>query len=246
MAQDRSQDRKIIAGNWKMNGNAEAAVQFIDELMQIEELPDNADVVICPPLTFLTLMADAFDETDIAIGGQDCSAYGTGAYTGDVSAEMLFEAGADFVIVGHSERRHGQKYGHLEDDALIRSKAEAAIKAGLTPIVCVGETKEQREGGHAEVVVSAQLAHSLPDGDCIIAYEPIWAIGTGLTATAGDIEKMHAFIRQQAGDRPILYGGSVKPDNAEEIMATRNVDGVLVGGASLKAEDFLAIIRAAG
>lgn len=233
--------QKIIAGNWKMNGNVQQAVQFGDALLEAG-LETEHEIIICPPLTLLPILADIFADSDFFIGAQDCSERDKGAYTGDVSADMLVESGADFVIIGHSERRQL----HGENDALVRAKAEAAIKAGLVPIICVGETKEQRDGGHAENIVQSQLTGSLPaDGDYLIAYEPVWAIGTGVVASNADIEAMHSFIRQRT-DKPLLYGGSVKPDNAREIMRIDNVDGVLVGGASLKAEDFLAIIAAAG
>ena len=232
---------KIIAGNWKMNGNVQQAVQFGDALLEAG-LESDHEIIVCPPLTLMPVLADIFADSEIFIGAQDCSRYAKGAYTGDVSAEMLVESGADYVIVGHSERRQL----NAEDDAMVRAKAEAAIAGGLVPIICVGETKAQRDGGHAEVVIGAQLSNSLPhDGDYLIAYEPVWAIGTGVVASSGDIELMHGFIRQRT-DKPLLYGGSVKPDNASEIMQIPNVDGVLVGGASLKAEDFLAIIDAAG
>lgn len=246
--------RPLIAGNWKMNGTTDA-------LAEVEALgaklagaePFEVDVLICPPATLLHRASEAARDSSIAFGGQDCHARQSGAHTGDISAEMLIDAGASYVILGHSERRAD----HGETSADVRAKVEAAIAAGLKPVICVGETASERDGGQANHVVAGQLEHSLPEtfGDTpiIVAYEPVWAIGTGKTATADDIADMHAHIRKlladrfgRAGERAlILYGGSVKPSNAAEILATDNVDGALVGGASLKAEDFFAIISAA-
>ncbi|MBB5520056.1 triose-phosphate isomerase [Amphiplicatus metriothermophilus] len=236
--------KPLIAGNWKMNGLAAS-------LLEVEKLgglmggraPADRDVLICPPATLLAALAARAGAYGVFAGGQDCHPAPSGAHTGDISAEMLADAGARFVIVGHSERRAD----HGETDALARAKAEAALRAGLTPIVCVGETRAQREAGEAEAVVARQLAGSLPQtGVFVVAYEPVWAIGTGLTPTLEDIGAMHAFIRDRAGpEARILYGGSVKPANAAGILAVANVNGALVGGASLKAEDFHAIIAAA-
>ena len=215
--------------------------------------PDPAcDVVICPPATLMTRMVDIAGDA-LSVGGQDLHHKGSGAHTGDLSAEMLVDAGAKFVIIGHSERRTD----HKEDDALVHLKTTAAWEAGLTAIVCVGESQQEREGGKANDIVTAQLTESIPQGataqNTVVAYEPIWAIGTGLTASVDDIADMHRMIRAKLVERfagegsgmRILYGGSVKPGNASEIFAIDDVDGGLVGGASLKAEDFIPIIKAA-
>lgn len=237
--------KPLIAGNWKMNG----LVASLKEVARLGELMGGAaagdrDVLICPPATLIAAMAAPARKIGVAVGGQDCHPSEKGAHTGDISAEMLKDSGASFVIVGHSERRAD----HGETDAVVKAKAEAARRAGLTPIVCVGETEQERRAGKEEEIVGRQLAGSLPDGGgaLVIAYEPVWAIGTGLTPTIDDIAAMHAFIRGKAGaGLRILYGGSVKPSNAEEILAVDNVNGALVGGASLKADDFHAIIAAA-
>lgn len=237
--------KSLIAGNWKMNGLS-GSVAEIDTLIEkfSGSTPDDRDVLICPPATLLVSLASSYSDEGFLFGGQDCHAHEAGAHTGEISAAMLADAGAAYVIVGHSERRADQG----ESDSDVRAKAEAALAAGLTPIICVGETKEQRIEGAALEVVRGQLAGSVPDtqADYVIAYEPVWAIGTGLTPTLEDIEEMHNAIR--AATRPdirILYGGSVKPANAAEILAIDHVNGALVGGASLKAEDFHAIIVAA-
>jgi len=208
------------------------------------------DLIVCPPATLIARFAEAARGSPVAIGGQDCHAMASGAYTGDISAEMLKDAGAAAVIVGHSERRRD----HGETDAAVRAKALAAKRAGLLAIVCVGETRAEREAGATLAVVGAQLDGSLPDdpADVVVAYEPVWAIGTGLTPTPADVGDMHRVIREWLGSRPgkagertrILYGGSVTTANAKELLAVDNVDGALVGGASLKAQDFLAIARA--
>ena len=237
----------LIAGNWKMNGTGADLVK----LSEIESgKPGGIDVVVCLPATLLNR---AFDACDLPLGGQDCHADESGAHTGDVSAEMLAEAGATHVIVGHSERRTN----HAEDDAAVLAKAEAAKRAGLTRIVCIGETEGQREMGAALDVLSGQIDGSVPGGataaDTVLAYEPVWAIGTGRTASEADVAEAHAHIRERlverlgnaGGDVAILYGGSVKPGNAAALMAVPNVDGALVGGASLKPSDFLAICAAA-
>lgn len=236
--------KPLIAGNWKMNGMS-AALEEVDRLcvMLRSGAPKSCEILICPPATILAAMASRAAKCGLAVGGQDCHPKASGAHTGDISAEMLKDAGASYVIVGHSERRAD----HRETDALVKAKAEAALRAGLTPIICVGETQAQRRAGEEEAVVGAQLRGSLPEGDnIVIAYEPVWAIGTGLTPTEADIAAMHAFIRREAGSRlRILYGGSVKPSNAKAILAIPNVNGALVGGASLRAADFYAIISAA-
>ncbi|HUO55183.1 MAG TPA: triose-phosphate isomerase, partial [Rhodoblastus sp.] len=237
--------RPLAAGNWKMNG-LQASVAEIAAIAQAAatEAP-GAEVLICPPATLISAGVAAAGGK-IAIGGQDCHARASGAHTGDISAEQLFDAGARFVIVGHSERRAD----HGESDEVVRAKAEAALRAGLIAIVCVGETHLQREAGQTLAVVGAQLSGSLPHGataaNLVVAYEPVWAIGTGLTPTPADVAEVHAFIRHElvdlmpgegAGVR-ILYGGSVKPANAAELMAVENVNGALIGGASLTAKDF--------
>jgi triosephosphate isomerase len=243
--------RPLVAGNWKMNG----LTASIGELRRIVAgAPDVAktDLMVCPPATLIASFAAAAQGTHVLIGGQDCHALAAGAYTGDISAEMLKDAGASAVIVGHSERR---QYHH-ETDSQVRAKAEAARRAGLTAIVCVGETRPQREAGRALDVVEAQLQGSLPDGtaDFIVAYEPVWAIGTGLTPTPADVAEVHRAIRDHVvvrfgaggpGTR-ILNGGSVNPKNCVSLLEIENVDGALVGGASLKAEDFLAIAATYG
>jgi triosephosphate isomerase len=241
--------RPLAAGNWKMNGNkaALAEIAAISVAIAAGEAGD-AEALICPPATLIAAAAEVAGGV-IAIGGQDCHAEASGAHTGDISAEQLKDAGATYVIVGHSERRAD----HGESDETVRFKAEAALRAGLTAIVCVGETQVQREAGQALAVVGGQLSGSLPHGataeNLVVAYEPVWAIGTGLTPTAEDVAEVHAFIRHElvdllpgagAGVR-ILYGGSVKPGNARELMGVANVNGALVGGASLTAKDFLGI-----
>jgi triosephosphate isomerase len=243
--------RKLAAGNWKMNGLS-AQLAEIDALAAAIGAPD-CDVLLCPPATLVAPMAARTSATPVAVGGQDCHAEASGAHTGDVSAEMLADAGATAVIVGHSERRAD----HGEDDAQVRAKAEAAWRAGLMAIVCVGETESERDAGRAMDVVGAQLSGSAPDGataaNLVVAYEPVWAIGSGRTPSGEDIAEMHRFLRARLRDRfdaeadgiRLLYGGSVKPDNAAEIFALPDVDGGLVGGASLKADDFARIVRAA-
>jgi triosephosphate isomerase (TIM) len=243
--------RPLVAGNWKMNGLSASAGELAKIIAGADKLA-NVDVMVCPPATLLASFAAAARGSRVAIGAQDCHTVAAGAYTGDISAEMLKDAGAQAVIVGHSERR---QY-HGETDATVRDKALAARRAGLAAIICVGETRAERDAGHARAVVRAQLEGSLPDGapDFAIAYEPVWAIGSGLTPTPRDVAEMHGFIRQLVASRygeaaqriRILYGGSVKPSNAAELLAVENVDGALVGGASLKAEEFLPIARVYG
>jgi triosephosphate isomerase len=242
--------RKLIAGNWKMNGSL-AALAELGPIAAAARAAGGVDVAVCPPFTLIA--AAAARGGGIAIGGQDCHSAESGAYTGNVSAAMLREAGARLAIVGHSERRADQ----CESDAFVRAKAEAALAHGLQAIICVGESEAEREKGQAVERVSAQLAGSIPDlrGDAelVVAYEPIWAIGTGRTATPADVAEMHAAIRAalvgrfgDAGGRiRILYGGSVKAENAAELFAVADVDGALVGGASLTAALFVPIIEAA-
>jgi triosephosphate isomerase len=243
--------RQLIAGNWKMNGSLTMAGGLANALRAAAAdgaLP--CDLLVCPPATLVTTAAHALQGSPVAVGGQDCHAKTSGAHTGDISAAMLRDCGATHVILGHSERRAD----HGETDAQVRAKVEAAVAAGLVPIVCVGETEAQRVAGEQDVVVAGQLAGSLPDGFAgVVAYEPVWAIGTGRTPTEADVAAMHAHIRAVlvarlgaagAGVR-ILYGGSVKPSNAASLLALPEVGGALVGGASLVAEDFLGIARAA-
>jgi triosephosphate isomerase len=247
----RSELNRLIVGNWKMNGLGAALGEAQGVAAGLGGVV--ARVGICPPATLLERMSRALSGTPLAVGGQDCRAEASGAFTGDVSAEMLADAGATLVILGHSERRAG--FG--ETDALVAAKTEAALRAGLEPIICVGETLAEREAGRAISIVTGQVRGSLPkslaDRPFAVAYEPVWAIGTGLTPTTEQIAEIHAAIREAlvallgpAGGRaPILYGGSVKPGNAAEILSTAEVGGALVGGASLSAADFLGIIAGA-
>ena len=246
--------RPMVAGNWKMNGSRAS----LDELALMSTgftpaLRQKLDIMICPPATLVLAASQRAVGTGIAIGGQDCHANDAGAHTGDLSAGMLFDAGVTAVIVGHSERRAD----HNESDATVRAKAEAARRNALIAIICVGETRADREAGKTLAVVRRQLKGSIPENmtsrDLVVAYEPVWAIGTGLTPTAGDVAEVHAMIRQdlrrivgkeEAEKVRILYGGSVKPSNAKELMSVPNVNGALVGGASLKALDLLGIVAA--
>ena len=244
--------RPLVAGNWKMHGLKASVAQFEGILRGCTRVRGDVDLMVCPPATLIAAFAAAAEGSRVAIGGQDCHAEPSGAHTGDISAEMLADAGARAVIVGHSERR---TY-HRETDADVRGKALAARRAGLVAIVCIVETQAERAAGQTLAVVERQLAGSVPDraqpDHLVIAYEPVWAIGTGLTPTATDIEEVHGMIRERLATRfgrpseemRVLYGGSVKPDNARELLAVGGVDGALVGGASLKAEDFLAIATA--
>jgi len=242
--------RKLAAGNWKMNGGSA-------ELAEIRALigqpgPSHTDILICPPATLIDRMRALVGVAPIALGGQDCHAAASGAHTGDIAAGMLADAGASHVILGHSERRQD----HGERDADVRAKTAAAWTAGLVAVVCIGETLAQREAGETLAVNATQLAGSIPDGatgrNTVIAYEPVWAIGTGLTPTLDQIAEVHDLLRAELAARfgtasediRLLYGGSVKPGNAADIFAVSNVDGALVGGASLKAADFGAIIAA--
>lgn len=245
--------RPLVAGNWKMNGTSAS----IAELHAIGHgfmsgLDAETDALICPPATLLSHAREVLKATPVKVGGQDCHARENGAHTGDISAEMLKDAGASYVIVGHSERRTD----HGETDAVVRAKAEAAWRAGIVSIICIGETKSERELGSTLDVLSRQIAGSVPAAataaNTVIAYEPVWAIGTGLTPTVADVAEAHAHIRaelrqlvsSESARMRILYGGSVKPSNAVELLSIDNVDGALVGGASLKAADFLGIAEA--
>jgi len=240
----------LVAGNWKMNGTATSLAE-IDALIAEHPAPA-CDVLICPPAPLLSRLSDRAAGTMLKTGAQDCHAAPSGAHTGDIASEMVADAGGNFVIVGHSERRAD----HGEDDATVSAKAEAAWRAGLTAIICVGETLEERDAGQTIDVVASQLAGSVPEGataaKTVIAYEPVWAIGTGKVPTIGDIAVVHDDIRarliarfgEDASQIRLLYGGSVKPGNAAEIFGVENVNGALVGGASLKAEDFGGIIAA--
>ena len=233
--------RKLIAGNWKMHGSRAALAELAGVEAAAARAP-GVDVAICPPFTLIGLAAE--HATHVAIGGQDSHGDSCGAHTGCVSADMLAEAGATLCIVGHSERRANQG----EADAEVRAKATAVIAAGLTAILCVGETLDQRDAGDAVGVVTAQLAGSLPHArdKLVVAYEPVWAIGTGRTPTVADVAEMHEAIRAVVGEGVrVLYGGSVKASNAAELLAVANVDGALVGGASLTAADFVPIVEAA-
>ena len=246
--------RKIAAGNWKMNGTLASIAEA--QTLAAAFPTASSKILICPPATLLVPMVQLLADLpvpSVSVGGQDCHANASGAHTGDISAGMLKDAGAGYVIVGHSERRTD----HSETDADVKAKSEAAIEAGLTAILCIGETLQDREAGRTLAVLAEQLANSLPeqaDEDVlVVAYEPVWAIGTGKVATLEQIEEVHGFVRDAlisrygraaGGDMGILYGGSVKPDNAAAIFGTPNVDGALVGGASLKAADFSQIINA--
>jgi triosephosphate isomerase len=237
--------RPLVAGNWKMNGLAVAEGDLTKIVNGASGI--KADLMVCPPATLIADFAAAARGSAVAIGGQDCHAQPSGAHTGDIAAEMLKDAGATAVIVGHSERRTD----HHETDTQVHAKALAAHRAGLTAIVCIGEQRAERESGQTLAVIGRQLDGSLPDraAGLVVAYEPVWAIGTGLTPTPDDVAEAHAFIRKKLTERygaegagvRILYGGSVKPSNAQELLTIANVNGALVGGASLKATDFLAI-----
>jgi triosephosphate isomerase len=242
--------RKLVAGNWKMNGLKPQGLDLVRELgmRYAEEREVAFDLLICPPATLIDAVGTVIAGSGIRLGGQDCHPSPPGAHTGDIAAEMLADLGCTHVIVGHSERRQA----HGEIDLLIAEKAKAAHRARLAAIICIGETEAQRDAGQAQAVCSRQIAGSVPEGataaNTIIAYEPVWAIGTGRTPSAADVAAMHGHIRAALSHRLaradaalILYGGSVKPGNARELMSIPNVDGALVGGASLKADDFWAI-----
>ena len=240
----------LVAGNWKMNGERDSLDQLALMARGVDdELAEKVDVVICPPATLLYVATTLSEDTPLQVGAQDCHNEPKGAHTGDISAEMIKDCFADYCIVGHSERRTDYE----ESDFHVAGKAQACWRAGLTAIICIGETEAEYDSGQAQAVLARQIASSVPEGatenDTIIAYEPVWAIGTGKTPSPEDIRDVHAFIREELaqklgghGERMrILYGGSVKPDNAPELLSVMNVDGALVGGASLKAEDFIAI-----
>jgi triosephosphate isomerase (TIM) len=245
--------KKLIAGNWKMNLNAAEARQLASDLQaELSGRGQMADYLVCPPFIYLAEIVDILKGSDIAVGGQDCSEHSGGAYTGDISAEMLKDIGCAYAILGHSERRQH----HGETDELVARKAAKAHEHGLITIICVGETEAERAAGQEQEVVARQLRGSLPScatyKNTVIAYEPVWAIGTGKTATPKDAEIMHGFIRQRLHNEVdgadlfrILYGGSMKPDNAVDLLQTANVDGGLIGGASLKADQFIAIAKSA-
>jgi triosephosphate isomerase (TIM) len=243
----------LVAGNWKMNGLLASLAEIAAMGTGYDaELKTKAELVVCPPTTLLGLAVEIASRGGVGLGGQDCHVVASGAHTGDISAEMLKDAGASYVIVGHSERRAD----HGETNEIVQSKAKAALRAGLTPIICVGETRGEREAGNALALVGAQIENSLPadaPGTIVVAYEPVWAIGTGLTPTPADVAEMHKFVRARIEARlgsgkgemaRILYGGSVKPANARELMSVPDVDGALVGGASLTAKEFMAIAAA--
>ncbi|MBI2719800.1 MAG: triose-phosphate isomerase [Rhizobiales bacterium] len=244
--------RALVAGNWKMNGSVAMLKEPRLLAGMLKDVKLKCDVMICPPAVLLRRVKSVLKGSRIKVGGQDCHWSPSGAHTGDVSAEMLKEAGCTAVIVGHSERRTN----HGETDAVAAKKATAAHRAGITAIVCIGETLDERKAGQTLEVVSRQLKGSLPEGstaaNTVIAYEPVWAIGTGLTPTTAEVAEVHGHIRAELAklvgaaseEVRILYGGSVKPSNAAELMAAANVNGALVGGASLKAADFLGIIKA--
>ncbi len=242
--------KPLVAGNWKMNGERDQLDQLALMAQGVDdELAEHVDVVVCPPATLLYVATTLSEDTPLMAGGQNCHHEPKGAHTGDISAEMLADCMADFCIVGHSERR----IDHGETDFHVAGKTQACWRAGLTAIVCIGETETQYDAGQAEQVVGNQIMMSIPEGatedDTIVAYEPVWAIGTGKTPSPEDVRDMHAFIREKLAEKfgghgermRILYGGSVNPQNAPELLSVINVDGALVGGASLKAADFLAI-----
>jgi triosephosphate isomerase (TIM) len=247
--------RKLIVGNWKMHGSRPANAELLAALVAAR--PFAGDVAVCVPFVFLNDTAATLANHDIRWGAQDVSSHEQGAYTGEVSAAMLAECGCRYVLVGHSERRAALPQGHAESDALVALKAQAALARGVTPIVCVGETLAERDVGQTEVVVKRQLSaviHTLAHcaAEMVVAYEPVWAIGTGRTATPEQAQAVHAVLRAQlqaatgrGQQMQILYGGSVKPDNAASLFAQADIDGGLIGGASLKAADFIAICRAA-
>lgn len=245
--------RPLVAGNWKMNGLRDA-LGTINEIAQSSEDKSlaNIDMLLCPPATLLYVATTLCEDVPLQIGGQDCHENKSGAHTGDISAQMIADCLGTQIIVGHSERRTD----HKETDSVIRAKAEAAIGAGLIAVICIGETEEERKSGKTLDVLKTQLTGSVPGNskaqNTVIAYEPVWAIGTGMVPNNNDVQEAHAFIRSEMVERfkadgekmRLLYGGSVKPSNAAELMAIANVDGALVGGASLKSDDFLAICKA--
>lgn len=235
--------KKLIVGNWKMNGLLADSQKRASDLAQAVQKQQNPafDMVLCPPATMIGAVAKCLEKSPVQWGGQDCHAKDSGAFTGDISAPMLKNLGCTYVIIGHSERR---QY-HKETSTIVLEKAKAAHAAGLVAIICIGETDAERSAGKASQIVTEQLEGSVPEGttalNTVIAYEPVWAIGTGKTASADDILHMHALIHKAAPDFKILYGGSVKGSNAKDILPLAHVDGVLVGGASLKADEFMEI-----
>ncbi len=244
--------RPLIAGNWKMNGlSGESATELKSLIERAAKVTSaGCDILICPPSTLVAQMASLAEGTPVSIGGQDCHEKESGAHTGDIAAAMLKDAGASYCLAGHSERRTD----HGESDEVVKAKAEAAIQAGLIAVVCVGETLSEREAGQTLTIISKQVKNSLPSGataaNTVIAYEPVWAIGTGKTPTTADVSDVHAHIRgdlkalmSDADGVRLLYGGSVKGSNAAELMAVEHVNGALVGGASLKADDFWPIVE---
>lgn len=242
--------KRLVIGNWKMNGSVQANSALLEGVLAgMKERACAATVAVCAPFPYLAQLSGLLSGSDVSWGAQDVSAHDKGAYTGEVSASMLLEFGCQWAIVGHSERRAM----HGESAQLVADKAQAAAKVGLTPVFCVGESLAEREAGRVQAVIAAQLAPLLEKGDglvarTVIAYEPVWAIGTGKTATPGEAQEVHAFIRAQlpeaAKDVPLLYGGSVKPDNAQTLFAMADIDGGLIGGAALVAKDFVAIATA--
>jgi triosephosphate isomerase len=259
MAKPPTAPRPLVAGNWKMNGLSKPGAGEVRKLLGLIARRKAAkkklavDIAICPPATLMATLKPLLKGPAVGLGGQDCGTAAAGAYTGNVSAAMLKEAGAKYVIVGHSERRHGAKQGHAETDAVVSAKAMQAHAAGLIAIICVGETLAERDAGRTLDVVASQLGGSLPAGanaaNTVIAYEPVWAIGSGRTPSLAEIAEVHAHMRQRLGGQGqgmrLLYGGSVKGSNAAEILAVANVDGALVGGASLTAADFWPIVLGA-
>jgi triosephosphate isomerase (TIM) len=249
---DKNGIKPLVAGNWKMNGTTAMLKEPRLLAGMMRDVKTKCDILVCPPATILRRVKGVLKGSKIKVGGQDCHAAASGAHTGDVSAEMLKDAGATYVIVGHSERRTN----HKETDATVQAKAKAAHRAGIIAIICIGETLDERKGGMTLGVLTTQLKGSIPEGataaNTVIAYEPVWAIGTGLTPTTAEVAEAHAHCRKEIGSimgaeggkTRILYGGSVKPSNAEELMSAANVNGALVGGASLKAADFIGIIKA--
>ncbi|MBD3333869.1 triose-phosphate isomerase [candidate division GN15 bacterium] len=247
--------KTIIAGNWKMNKTATEAEALLRGLLDGDSRTDKAQLLVCPPYTALETAGKLLKGSHIALGAQDISEHEEGAYTGDISAQMILTLGATYVILGHSERR---QY-HAETDQLVNAKVKTALNAGLTPIICVGETLEQRENNETESVVAAQVKGTLADlasdqlKNVVIAYEPVWAIGTGKTATPEQAQQMHQFIREKVAEKdteaadllPILYGGSMKPKNAADLLGQKDIDGGLIGGASLDADNFIGILKAA-
>ena len=248
--------RPLVAGNWKMNGSRESVASLVEQITAELSATPGVDVAVCPPYVYLDQVGRAIDASPLALGGQDLSTQAQGAYTGEISADMLLDMGAKYVIVGHSERR---TY-HDESDALVTEKSKVAVKAGLIPIICVGETLEERESGDTENIIAQQLDTFLINSEglqtlasAVIAYEPVWAIGTGKTATPQQAQDVHNFIRGRVAERDstladniqILYGGSVNAGNAAELFAMPDIDGGLIGGASLKPGDFLTICAAA-